>query len=87
MQTAYTTIAYNATLFVAHVGTTGIAMRTTDRRVFFVDDATGTWRELHDADAANLHLHGRVDLVLRQAIVDGTLVVQASRTCPPRKAA
>jgi hypothetical protein len=81
------TIAYNASYFDHNVGVSGIAMRTTDRRVFFVDDATGTWRELHDADAANLHLHGRVDLVLRQAIVDGNLVVKASRTYTPRKAA
>jgi hypothetical protein len=81
------TVAYNATFFQHHVGISGVAMRTDDRRVFFVDDATRTWRELHDADAGNLHLHGRVDLVLRQAIVDGHLVVKASRTCPPRKAA
>jgi hypothetical protein len=82
-----TTIAYNATFFHHNVGVSGIAMRAPDRRVFFVDDATGTWRALTDADAANLHLHGRVDLVLRQAIVDGALVVTASRTRPPRQAA
>jgi hypothetical protein len=74
------TIAYNASWFQNNVATTGIAMRTTDRRVYFVDDATQTWRELFDADASNLHLHGRTDLVLSQAIQDGQLVVKASRT-------
>jgi hypothetical protein len=74
------TVAYNATLFHHNVATTGIAMRTTDRRVFFVDDATQTWRELYDADASHLHLHGRTDLVLSQGIQDGNLVVKASRT-------
>jgi hypothetical protein len=74
------TVAYNATFFQQNVGITGIAMRTTDLRVFFIDDKTGLWRELYDADASNLHLHGRTDLVLSQAIEDGNLVVKASRT-------
>lgn len=73
-------IAFNATYFEKNVGISGIAMRTTDRRVFFADDATGTWRELYDADAGSLHLHGRVDLALAAAIADGNLVVKASRT-------
>ena len=34
------TVAFNATLFNNNVGISGIAMRTNDRRVFFVDDAT-----------------------------------------------
>jgi hypothetical protein len=75
-----TTVAYNATLFHTNVGISGVAMRTADRRVFFVDDATGQWRELFDADAGTLHLHGRTDLVLQAAIADGALVLKASRT-------
>ena len=75
------TVAFNATLFNNNVGISGIAMRTNDRRVFFVDDATQVWRELFDADASNLCLHGRVDLALSQSILDGNLVVKASRTC------
>jgi hypothetical protein len=74
------TVAYHATLFTRNVGTTGIAMRTPDHRVFFQTEATGTWTELHDADAANLHLHGRVDLALAAAVEDGDLVVRTSRT-------
>ena len=35
---------------------------------------------LHDADRGNLHLHGRVDLVLAAQIADGNLVLKASRT-------
>jgi len=81
------TVAYNATFFYHNVGVSGIAMRTADRRVFFQPDTTGTWRELADADAPNLHLHGRVDLVLSQAICDGQLVVKASRTLQARQAA
>jgi hypothetical protein len=74
------TIAYHATLFQNNVGTTGIAMRTPDRQVFFRDDATHTWRQLYDADAPNLHLHGRCDIVMEAAIADGNLVIKASRT-------
>ena len=74
------TVAFYATLFNQNVGTTGIAMRTTEGRVFFQTEATGLWRELFDADATNLHLHGRCDISLSQAIVDGQLVVKASRT-------
>ena len=74
------TVTFNATLFNQNVGTTGIAMRTSDGRVFFQTEATGLWRELFDADATNLHLHGRCDISLSQAIVDGQLVVKASRT-------
>ena len=74
------TVAYNATLFQANRATTGIAMRTPDRHVYFQADATGQWRELCDADASSLQLHGRTDLVLSQAILDGNLVIKASRT-------
>ena len=74
------TVAYNATYFQHNIGISGIAMRTSDNRVFFIDDATAQWRELFDADAANLHLHGRVDLALQAQIADGNLVVKASRT-------
>lgn len=80
------TVAFNATLFQANVGTTGIAMRTPDHRVFFQADATGLWTELFDADAGRLQLHGRTDLEMVQRIQDGDLVVKASRTLQ-RKAA
>jgi hypothetical protein len=74
------TVAFNATLFNNNVGISGIAMRNTDGRVFFQADATGLWTELFDADAGRLQLHGRTDLALAQSIVDGNLVVKASRT-------
>lgn len=81
------TVAYNATFFNhGMTAITGVAMRTPDNRVFFVDDATQQWRELCDADAANLHLHGRVDLVLEAAIADGNVVLKASRTLSRRAA-
>jgi hypothetical protein len=74
------TIAYHATLFQGYSGVSGIAMRTPDRRVYFRDEATQTWRELFDADASNLHLHGRTDVVLSQAIHDGDLVMTCSKS-------
>jgi hypothetical protein len=74
------TISYNATLFTNNVGTTGVAMRTPDRRVFFRAEATGLWTELCDADAPNLHLHGRCDIVMEAQVADGNLVLKASRT-------
>jgi hypothetical protein len=74
------TVAYHATFFQSNVATTGVAMRTADRRVFFVDDATGQWRELYDADAPHLHLHGRVDVAVTAAIADGDLVLKCSKT-------
>ena len=80
------TVAFNATFFKHNVGTSGIALRGSDGRVFFLTDATGLWTELHDADASALHLHGRVDLAAAQAIVDGNLVVKASRTVTRRAA-
>ena len=80
------TVAFNATLFNQNVGTTGIAMRTPDHRVFFQANATGLWTELFDADTGRLHLHGRVDLVLAQRIQDGDLVLKASRTLTRRAA-
>jgi hypothetical protein len=80
------TVAFNATLFNNNVGTTGIAMRTTENRVFFIDDKTGTWRELTDADASNLHLHGRCDIAFSQRLQDGNLVLKASRTLQRRAA-
>ena len=62
------------------MATTGIALRTPERQVFFQAERTGLWTELHDADASRLHLHGRTDLALDAAIHDGNLVVKASRT-------
>jgi hypothetical protein len=73
-------IAYNATLFVDHVGVSGLAMRDATDHVFFCDDATQTWRELFDADVPSLHLHGRVDLALAAQLSDGDLVLRTSRT-------
>jgi hypothetical protein len=73
-------ITYNATLFQNNVGVSGIALRNNVGRVFFQALSTGLWRELFDADAANLQLHGRIDLADAQAIVDGNLVIKASRT-------
>jgi hypothetical protein len=74
------TLAYHATLFQHNIGISGVAMRTPDRRVYFCDDATQQWRELFDADAADLHLHGRTDLAMQAQIADGNLVLKASRT-------
>jgi hypothetical protein len=79
-------VAYHATLFLDHVGVSGLAMRDATDHVFFRDDATQTWRELFDADAANLHLHGRVDLALAAQLRDGDLVLSASRTLPAARA-
>jgi hypothetical protein len=73
-------VAYHATLFLDHVGVSGLAMRDATDHVFFCDDATQTWRELCDAHAPNLHLHGRVDLALAAQLTDGDLVLKASRT-------
>jgi hypothetical protein len=70
-----TTVAYYATLS----NTEGTALRTADG-VFFLADATGLWAELHDADASRLQLLGRVDIADAQALVDGNLLVKASRT-------
>jgi hypothetical protein len=80
------TVAFHATLFNNNIGTSGVAMRTPEGRVFFQADSTGRWTELFDADAGRLQLHGRTDLVLAQRIVDGNLVVKASRTLTRRAA-
>ena len=80
------TVAFNATLFNGNVAISGVAMRTSENRVFFQADATGLWTELGNADAPRLHLHGRTDLALAQSIVDGNLVVKASRTLTRRAA-
>jgi hypothetical protein len=80
------TVAFNATFFQHNVGISGIAMRDGQDRVFFLDDATQTWRQLANADAPSLHLHGRVDLALSARIADGDLVVKASRTLARRAA-
>jgi hypothetical protein len=45
-------------------------MRTPDRRVFFIDDATQLWRELGDADAHRLQLLGRLDLIAEARLQD-----------------
>jgi hypothetical protein len=79
-------VAYHATFFVDHVGVSGLAMRDATDHVFFRDDATQTWRALCDADAPNLHLHGRVDLALAAQLRDGDLVLRASRTLPAASA-
>jgi hypothetical protein len=73
-------IAYNATFFQNNVGISGLALRNSAGRVFFQTLSTGLWTELFEADAANLQLHGRRDLADAQAIVDGNLVIKASRT-------
>ena len=70
------TVAYYAALDNTH----GIALRASDGTVYFLDDATGLWTPLTDADAPRLHLHGRVDLADTQALADGDLVTKASRT-------
>lgn len=74
------TVAFYATLFNHNRATSGIAMRTAARQVFFQAESTGVWTQLYDTDAANLHLHGRVDLVLAARLEDGNLVVRTSRT-------
>jgi hypothetical protein len=58
----------------------GIAMRDPAGRVWFIDDATGQWIELTDADAPHLMLHGNVALAQAQARMDGDRVVRTSRT-------
>jgi hypothetical protein len=75
-----TTITYNAIYYQGTTGINGIAMRTTDQRVFFIDDKTQQWRELTDADAPNLQLCGRRDLALQAEVKDGNLVLRTSRT-------
>jgi hypothetical protein len=80
------TVAYRATYFTKNVGVTGVAMRTPDRRVFFRDDATETWRELFDQDAPHIHLHGQCTLILEAALADGDLVLKASQTVRRRAA-
>jgi hypothetical protein len=80
------TVTFHATFFNNNVATTGIAMRNPERRVYFCDDKTGTWRELFDEDASNLHLHGRCDLAFAQRIVDGNLALRCSRTLVGRAA-
>lgn len=71
-----TTVAYHATFRNVH----GVAMRASDGTVHFRADSTGLWTQLYDQDAADLHLHGRVDLAAAAALADGDLVHKASRT-------
>ena len=67
--------------FYAHLSDTwGIALRTAAGTVHFQADATGTWQDLHDADAARLTLHGRVDIADAQQLLDGDRVRKCSRT-------
>lgn len=81
------TVAFYATLFNHNRATSGIAMRTAAQQVFFQAESTGVWTELFDTDAANLHLHGRLDLTLAARLEDGDLVMRTSRTVPRRTAA
>ena len=73
-------IAFYATLDNGHTDLHGIALRANDGSVHFKDDALGLWTELCDRDIPRLHLHGRMDLADAQALLDGNLVVKASRT-------
>jgi hypothetical protein len=75
-----TSVAYYSTLYRMNLPILGIAMRDPAGRVWFIDDATGRWQELTDADAPHLMLHGRVDIAQAQARADGDLVTKASRT-------
>ena len=72
-----TTVAYFAHLDNAIEGT---ALRTADGQVHFLTTSTGLWQTLSNADAPRLQLLGRVDIADAQALVDGNLLVKASRT-------
>jgi hypothetical protein len=72
--------AFYATLFTDNVGVSGLALRTAYGVVLFRTEATGLWKELTEADAPNLHLHGLTAMVDAQAIADGDLARKASRT-------
>jgi hypothetical protein len=73
--------ARNCAAFRATLETTeGVAMRDTTDRVFFIDDATQISRELFRADMPRLMLYGKLDLIQVQAIVDGNILVKASKT-------
>lgn len=69
------TVAYRA--FLRNLP--GVAMRTPDRRVFFADDATQTWRELFDADVPTLQLNGRIDVYEAQWVADGNVFAWIER--------
>lgn len=71
-----TTVAFYSTFR----NTEGIALRDSAGTVSFQTTATGTWQTLTNSDAADLMLHGRCDLAQAQALVDGDLLVKASRT-------
>jgi hypothetical protein len=57
----------------------GVALCDAFAQVFFADDATGTWQELGNADAAALQLLGRLDLIAAAAIADGDLFQAVAR--------
>jgi hypothetical protein len=59
--------------------TTGIALRDPARRVHFLDDATGLWQTLTDADAPALTLLGRLDLYEAQWRADGDVFTWIER--------
>ena len=81
MQTVpHTDRARNCAAFRATLDTTeGVAMRDTTDRVFFIDDATGVWRELFNADMPRLTLFGKLDLIQKQALIDGDLLTAVDR--------
>jgi hypothetical protein len=58
-----------------------------DTKEWIVRAYTHRNMRLPEADAANLHLHGRTDPALKAQIADGNLVLKASRTLQPTKAA
>jgi hypothetical protein len=57
----------------------GVAMCNAQRHVYFVDDATGTWRELSNAHVHALQLLGKTDLIQAAAIADGDLLQAVAR--------
>jgi hypothetical protein len=66
---AMTTVAFYSTFRNIE----GIALRDALGAVSFQTTATGTWTTLTNADAADLQLHGRVDLAAAAALADGAL--------------
>ena len=81
MQTvAHTDRARNCAAFRATLDTTeGVALRDTTDRVFFIDDATQVWRELCNPDMPRLTLFGKLDLIQKQALLDGDLLTAVDR--------
>jgi hypothetical protein len=83
MQTVYELAAKNAILYPtarATVGQNGIALRDREGHVFFRADRTDIWTDITAIEPGCIQFCGDVALELAAKLVDGDLVLKASRT-------